>query len=69
MRETRRTEARFGGDRQSLDGAWPRAASLAKHWVVHALHSGGKAQTEHRSSPFYKWPNEKVNAVAAGDPC
>ena len=47
LRETRRAEAGFVGDRHSLNGAWPRAAGLAKHWAVHALHSGGKAQAEH----------------------
>ena len=47
LRDTRRPEARFGGNWHSRNRDLPRAAGPAKHSTGHTLHSGGMAQTEH----------------------
>ena len=47
LRDTRRAEARFGGNWHGRNRDFPRAANLAKHWAELTLHGGGRAQTEH----------------------
>ena len=68
-RQTRRdARQRFGGKRKSRDRDFPRAAGRAKHGAVTTRLTVGKAQTEHRNSPFSSGPNDAVKPVAGGNP-
>jgi hypothetical protein len=58
----------FGGQRDSRERDLPRAAGRAKHGAVTARLTIGKAQTEHRNSPFSSGPNVAIKPVAGGNP-
>ena len=63
-RETRRAEAGFGGNWHGRNRDFPGATGPTKHWAVHTLHGGGRAQTEHRTLPFLSGLTLRLSRLA-----